>query len=663
MNFTSRIAFNSFLFCLVGLFSASSVLGMQSDPIMSIAGQAIDKSELIHIISKGKSDDASPGLSRDEFEENLEMFVNYKLKIKEAESQNLDKTEEFIREFESFKETLMAPYLIKNSLEEGELRKAYSRMQEIIRASHILFQFPPNASTEDSLIVLRMALKVQGEIKEGGNVDELAVKYSDDPSVNLNKGDLGYFTSLQMVAPFEDAVYNMQPGEISDPVLTDFGYHIIINKDRRPNPGQVKVSHLLVRLDPYDPNSDDVAKRKVADVYEEIQKESTVWNDIVKNYSEDQATNQKGGELPWFSVGSMIPEFEMVAFSLSEKGEVSPPVKTQYGYHILRLEDQRPLESYDALEKSIRSKILRASRASMIQSQVVAIQKSRYNFLEYEQNLALLKEILSGKESMEFKETLDQAEVSFSELFSIEDEAFDIDAFLDYVEEKERIPLKPDTDPFDLWYQSFVSNCLNEAEKSDLIANNSEYQMTLKEYRDGILLFSLMNKEVWQKGIMDSLGQRAFYVENIADYQWKERVEAFTVKVLDPEKADIAKNYLEGKKISASLQESFKEEIENESPLAFQSEYGLIEIEDNPVLSKLDPGQDYQEIESEGHLHLVLTGAKIPGGPKDFTETRGLIIKNYQESLDSTLLENLKNKYPVQINEKVKEEAFVSLNQ
>ncbi len=232
----------------------------------------MDKDELIYLISKGSSKEpSSKGMSREEFEENLTLFVNYKLKVREAEALGLDKSEEFNREFASFQENLKAPFLIKNSLEEGELRKAYSRMQEVIRASHILFQFPPNASREDSLIVLKMALKVKGEIEQNGDINSLAVQYSDDPSSKVNKGDLGYFTSLQMVQPFEDAAYNIQLGQVSNPVLTKFGYHLIQVKDRQPNPGQVLVSHILVRIDEKSPTGEHLARRKIADIYTEIQ--------------------------------------------------------------------------------------------------------------------------------------------------------------------------------------------------------------------------------------------------------------------------------------------------------------------------------------------------------------------------------------------------------
>ncbi|REG88441.1 peptidylprolyl isomerase [Algoriphagus antarcticus] len=660
---------SALLFTLLLIFE-SSVATMafvqatgQDDPLLTIGGKTVDKDELIYLLSKGnKSEPGTPGMSRDEFDENLDLFINYKLKVREAEAKGLDQSEEFLKEFESFRENIKAPFLIRNSLEEGELRKAYSRMQEIIRASHILLQFPANASEEDSMIVLRMAMKIEDEIKNGGSINDLAVEYSDDPSAQINKGDLGYFTALQMVQPFEDAAFSLQPGQVSDPVLTNFGYHIINVKDRQPNPGQVRVSHILIRIDENAPNGEDLAKRKVADIYNEIQKVSTIWDDIVKNYSEDPSSSLKGGILPWFSVGSMIPEFEMAAFSLTETGEVSPPIRTRYGYHILRLEEKRPVESFESMEESIRSRILRDSRSTMIQSQVMSIQKSRYNFDENEGNVAKLRAELNTTTKSGFAQYLTEKDLAADQLFSLQGKSYIAQDLADYMAEEE-ISLKIKTGTFDAWYERFAASELNKAEEADLAANNKEYRMLLKEYRDGILLFSLMNEEVWQKGLMDSVAQKAFYQKNIQEYQWKGRVNAYIVKVLDMTQLDAARKILQGNPLSDELIASFESSYESTNSLAFQTESGNIEYSEHPVLSKANMNESYQELEANGHLHIVLLGEKTNAEPKKFDETRGFVIRDYQEYLDKNLIETLRKKYPVKINPKAKEETFIALNQ
>jgi peptidyl-prolyl cis-trans isomerase SurA len=649
----------------VSLLGLSRIASAQnsSQVLLTLDGKPVDKDELVYLISKGKSTDTPvSGVSREEFEENLDLFIKYKLKVREAESLGLDQSTEFSREFDSFKETLIYPYLIKNSLEEGELRKAYSRMQEVIRASHILFQFPPNASSEDSLIVLKMALKVRGEIENGGNINELAVQYSDDPSAKSNKGDLGYFTSLQMVQPFEDAAFSLQIGQLSDPVLSNFGYHIIQVQDRQPNPGQVRVSHILVRFDAVDKTQEENARRKISDIYAEIQKENTIWEDIVKTFSEDPATNQRGGLLPWFGVGSMIPEFEMAAFSLTEIGEVSPPLKTQYGYHILRLEEKKPIEPFEEMEETIRSKILRDSRSGMIQSQVVAIQKARYAFVENENMVAQLAQLLNSTSKATFESALISNSLEKSSLFTLRGETYSATDLANFMKNEEISPrIKGGT--FEIWYDRFVATTLAQTEEKDLETNNKEYQMLLKEYRDGILLFSLMNQEVWQKGITDSLGQVEFYRKNITKYQWKNRVQAFLVKVLDRNQLENARKSIRGNGYNQELIRDFEANYKANTPLAFQTESGIFEYGDHGILSKINLETPYQEIEVDGILYLVILGQKYSAEPKKFEESRGLVIRDYQEHLDKTLIQALKSKYPIQINPRVKEEAFLALNQ
>lgn len=658
----SAFTFPLLFVCLLG--STSSVSAQDpKEVLLTLDGKPVEKDELVYLISKGKSSDTpKSGVSRDEFEENLDLFINYKLKVREAEAMGLDQSEEFLREFDSFKETLIYPYLIKNSLEEGELRKAYSRMQEVVRASHILFQFPPNASSEDSLIVLKMALKVRNEIENGGNINELAVQYSDDPSAKVNKGDLGYFTSLQMVQPFEDAAFNLQVGQLSDPVLSNFGYHLIQVQDRQPNPGQVRVSHILVRFDPNDQTQEENARRKISDIYAEIQKESTVWEDIVKTYSEDPATNRRGGLLPWFGVGNMIPEFEMAAFSLTEIGEISPPLRTQYGYHILRLEEKKPIDSFEEMEESIRSKILRDSRSGMIQSQVVAVQKARYGFSEDDASVSSLTNALNQTSKSNFEAAVVNSGLDKSRLFTLKNETYTVADLLAYIKSEE-VSQKTKVGTFDFWYDRYVANILAKTEEKDLESNNKEYQMLLKEYRDGILLFSLMNQEVWQKGIIDSLGQVNFYRKNIDRYQWKNRVEAFVVKVLDKNHLENARKSLQENPYSETLIQGFEANYKANSPLAYQTESGLFEYENHEVLSKINLNLSFQEIELDGVIYLVVLGQKYPAGPRKFEESRGLVIRDYQEFLDNALIQSLKRKYPIRINEQVKEEAFLALNQ
>lgn len=663
MNHRVLSAFLTLLFLTsAGFFSLSASAQEQADVLFTVGNKTVDKEQFLYLITKGKKiDPAAAILSREEFESNFDQFLLFQLKVAEAESMGLHQSEEFDREFGSFKETLIAPFLIKNGVEEGELRKVYGRMQEIVRASHILFQLPPNASNEDSLSKLKMALKVKAELEKGGDFNALALEYSDDPSAKVNKGDLGYFTSLQMVQQFEEAAYMLPVGSVSDPVVSDFGYHIIQVNDRQPNPGEVQVSHILVRFDSENISQEENARRRISDIYAEIQKENTRWEEIVKFYSEDPATKESGGILPWFGIGTMISEFEMAALSLTEVGEISPPIKTPYGYHILRLEGKRPLPSYEDLEQMIKSKILRNSKSGMIQSQVIAMQKARYGFNENEEELAKLSKTLTSEDLKAFGMQLQEKKLTGVQLFSINNTSYTAGDLWKFMQAEEVTPKGSGTF-FYRWLDRYIANTLEETEVKDLEATNTDYQKLLKEYRDGILMFSLTNQEVWQKGLNDSIGQQEFYTNNIQNYQWKTRVQAFLVKVNDASKLDNARKYLQNKGFNSESFATFEADYRANYPTAYATESGTFEYEEHPILSKVDLNKSYQELMVEGVPYVLVVGKIYPPGPRKFEEARGLVIRDYQAFLDQALLKRLKEKYPIQINSGVKEKAFAALN-
>ena len=650
------------------------ILSLSTSPFLALAQEkkevlvvvgtiSVDKEEFLQLMSKERQGE-SPAISltRKEFEENFESFLTYKLKVIEAESIKLDQLEEFNLEFSSVKESLIAPYLIKNSIEEGEVKKVYARLQEIVRAKHILFQFPPNPKKEDSLAVLQMALKVKAELENGADFGALALNYSDDPSAKMNKGDLGYFTGLQMVQQFEEAAYTLPVGSISDPILTDFGYHIIQVSSRQANPGEVQVSHILVRFDSENPSQEENARRRISDIYAEIQKENTIWEEIVQAYSEDPATKSAGGLLPWFGVGTMIPEFEMAGFSLTEIGEVSPPIKTAYGYHILRLEGKRGLEPYEEVEQSIRSKILRNSKTGMIESQVIAIQKSRYGFQENEVGISTVAGAVNATDIISFGTAVQEKKLGNTELFKANISSYTVKDLVNFMQSKEATP-KGNGTFFELWLDKFTEATLAKTEEVDLEKNNKDYQMLLKEYRDGILLFSLTNQEVWQKGLNDSIGQQAFFEKNSQNYLWKARVQAYLTKVNDASKLENARKYLQNKGFDTDSFAAFEADYRNNYPDAYATESGTFEYEAHPILSKVDLNKQYQELVIDGTSYVLVVGKVYPPGPRKFEEARGLIIRDYQEFLNQALTKRLKEKYPIQVNAGVKEKAFAALNQ
>lgn len=628
-------------------------------PLLTVGDEEIPGEEFLYMLSKNRQfKTAEQKIDSADFFTNLELFINYKLKVQEAVNLGLDKTEEFSREFEMFKDDLTQPFLIKNSLQEGELMKAYNRMKEVIKASHILLQFPPNASQADTISVLRMALKLKEEAEAGADFNQLAVEHSDDPSAKDNRGSLGYFTALQMVSAFEDAAYNLQIGQISDPILTDYGYHIIKLEDRMPNPGEIKVSHILVRSQGTDPVSEERALRKVSEIYTELQKPESSWEELCALYSEDPGTKNSGGSLPWISLGTVIPEFERSAFSLQEEGEISAPTRTPFGYHIIRLEERRPLSSYEEMEPMIKSRVLRDTRSTLIQSQVIAIQKSRYGFLENEPNVEVVNQIFNGNSQAEAKKLIEERGLGSSALFVVSGETKTVKDFLDFLDAEQLSVKGSQKSGFTNLFDRYVSTTLQDAEVNDLMTNNEEYKLLIQEYRDGILLFSLMNEQVWQKAIEDSLGQVKFYNEHIDRYQWSERIQALIITMGKAESIPSVRRFLADKKYLPNLSSRLENTFLINNPLAFTYEEGVYEWAQHPILKKLDNGRNFHELTQDGKTHFVVFGDKVPPGPKKFEETRGKVIQEYQEFLDKSLVDRLRETYSVQINEEEKRKLY-----
>jgi peptidyl-prolyl cis-trans isomerase SurA len=630
-------------------------------PLLTIGDQEIYSDEFLHLLQKNRqAKDSESKISEEEFNENFSLFINYKLKVFEAENLGLDTVEEFRREFEMFKEDLIRPFLIKNSLQEGELMKAYNRMKEVLKASHILIQFPTNASHEDSVSVFTMAMKVKAEAESGADFNELAVKYSDDPSVKENKGNLGYFTALQMVHAFEDAAYALNVSEISEPVLTNFGYHLIKLEDRKPNPGEIRVSHILVRTQIGDPVAEERSLRKVGDIYTELGNPESDWEEICRLYSEDVATKNSGGKLPWISLGTVIPEFERVAFALNEEGEISPPVKTPFGFHIIRLEEKKEIASFEDMEQSLKSRILRDTRSTLIQSQVTAMQKSRYRFFENENLLQKLQPLFS-LQGNELRKSVENLELSSEVLIGSDYGNKTVLDFVNFIEEGNQAFRVGQKSQFDAWYERFIESSLNEAEEKDLLANNEEYQMLVKEYRDGILLFSLMNEQVWQKALEDSTGQVNYYQNNIDKYQWKERVQALIVTMGKEEVSQSVRRFLADKSYQPNLLERLENTFLLTNPLAFNIQEGVFEWQNHPVLQKASKIAGFQEMKLDGRTYFVITGKPIAPGPKKFEETRGKVIQDFQEYLEKSIISNLKENYLIVVNEDEKQKLLETL--
>lgn len=502
-----------------------------------IGNQPVTAGEFRYLYEKNRSDD-STAYTEQNLREYLNLFVNFKRKVAEARALGYDTTKEYKSELAEYQKQLAKPYLSANAYTDRMIKEAYQRLQEEINASHILVACRRDASPQDTLAAFHKIQDLRRRALAGEDFGMLAALYSDDPSAKEEKGNLGYFTALQMVYDFETAAYKTPVGQISDVVRTQFGYHIVKVLDRRPNRGSIKVAHIMARFPEKATAADSVATYERIRAIKQRLMQGASWDSLCLAYSDDMNTRDIGGELHWFSTGTMIPAFAEPAFQLKNIGDISEPVQTQYGWHLIKLKDRRPIEPFSELEPILRQKINKDSRGQMSRSYLIAKLKKENEWVENEQVKQLLL-AMPDESILQGEWNYDRASKDLSKvIFTIKGKPYLLrDAAL-FMENNQGMGQRPGTQLRNFvndLYEQFVAQSLTDYEEAHLAEKYPDYGYLVNEYREGILLFKIMEERVWGKALTDKEGLQKFFAQNRERYQWPDRaqVSIFTVSSQD----------------------------------------------------------------------------------------------------------------------------------
>ncbi len=496
-----------------------------SEPVLfTVQNEPTSLQEFLYVYNKNNfaRDSINP---REDLRQYLDLYINFKLKVQEAKEAGLHKEQAFIDELAGYKKQLAKPYLTEKEVTEKLVRQAYQRLGTEVKASHILIGLKQNPEPADTLAAYNKIMGLRDRLQKGENFEALARQYSEDPSASMNGGNLGYFTALQMVYPFENAAYNTAEGKISNPVRTNFGYHLLKVHDKRPSQGKVKVGHIMVRAgEGASEEETRAAKEKINEIYKRL-KEGGDWNQLAAQFSEDRATKSRGGELDWFGTGNMVPSFEEAAFSLEQKGEFSEPVQTPYGWHIVRLVEREQLPPLEEIQEELAQKVSRDSRAQLQEEALLERLREENRLQEKTANVENLmaqadSSLLSG--SWQYQpDSLTGAKP----LFTINEQPYTVAEFKSWLKQQ-------NTSAFNIsasrqlskLYQNWQQESLVGYEEAHLEEKYDEYRMLVQEYHDGILLFQLMDEKVWTRALEDSVGLQQYFEANRDKYQWEERL-------------------------------------------------------------------------------------------------------------------------------------------
>ena len=614
-------------------------LKAQDEVLMTINGEPITKSEFEYIYNKNNSDNAIDKKTLDEY---VELFVNFKLKVAEAKAQGLDTTKTFKRELNGYRKQLAKPYLTDAELEDALFREAYSHFSEDCEVSHILIK----TEGDDTLTSYNKALEVIARLNAGEDFGKVADETSADQSVARNHGYLGWFTALQLVWPFEKAMYDLPLNQISTPIKSDYGYHVIKVHNRRPAWGQVNARHIMKVCS--ESMTPDMQNKKYQEMVE-IKKRLDAGEDfatLAKEVSDDKASAQKGGDLGWFGIGRMVREFEVATYALNA-GETSEIIKTRFGYHIINLKEKRGVEPFEKKKADIQRMMQYDSRSTAAKTSFINKLKKEYNFqinnnevikakvlaVQYADNDSLLK--IKAVEHDGALITFADQQITTSELVSyyVMTKAMgtDMDTKIDQIAEMK----------------------LMQYEDSQLENKYTDFANLMKEYHDGILLFEVSNHEVWEKAIKDKKGLEKYFKQNRKNYTWSEpRYRGFVVKCKD--EATAKRLNKEIKRMNPdSVVNYVRTKVNNDSITFATIERGLWKQGENSHVDLTQFKQTNTQTEVNEKLPIVITIGKKLKKPETYIDVRGTITADYQNHLEKLWIENLRNKYTVEINQEV----------
>ncbi|MBC7439795.1 MAG: peptidylprolyl isomerase, partial [Flavobacterium sp.] len=454
----------------------------------------------------------------------LELFVGYKLKVNKAYKLGLQNNAPYQNELKSYRSQLAKNYFNDTKVTQQLIEEGYNRLQKEIKASHILILVDENALPEDTLKAFKKIEEISKKALAGEKFDDLAVQYSEDPSAKDNKGDLGFFTAFKMVYPFENAAYTTPKGSVSKIIRTRFGYHILKINDIRINRGEITVAHIMI-LNPKPEETGKDAKTTINDIYKKIQ-QGEKFEDLAKQFSEDKSSSSKGGVLNRFGSGQLSSEeFENVAFSLDKSGDISKPFQSQFGWHIVKLIEKHPVKSLDETKSELETKIGKDDRSKKITEKLNEKLRKKYTYKRDSKQFAILSKLVTN-DFYDSKWVLPENSKTYTTPFlSINTKKIEGKAFLDFVDKQQKsgLKIKPLSKLMDVLYEKFLDEQLTAYYDENLEGEFQEFANVMEEYRDGLLLFDLMEKEIWNRAKTDTLGLKTFYDAHKMQHMWKKR--------------------------------------------------------------------------------------------------------------------------------------------
>ncbi len=628
-----------------------------SETLLTINNTPVSADEFISLYIKNTKATGAK-IDKSTLDDYLNLFINFKLKVQAARDAGIDTLSSFRNEYNGYIDQLAQSYFIDQETLDALTREAYQRMKEEVSASHILISIPETVTGADTLKYYQKALEARSKVINGEPFGKVALTTSNDPSVSRNNGYLGWFSAFQMVYPFETAAYSTPVDSVSMPVRTRFGYHIIKVHGRRPAKGQIKIAHIMVRVNPNaSPQEMENARQKIVDIHNRLLNGES-FAELAKKESQDNGTAPNGGELPWIRSGQIIPEFEEVAFALKDTGDISKPFQTSFGWHVVKLLDRKLPGEFEEMLPEIKNLLARDSRTMIIRTTFINKLKKEYGVKEFPAESA--KHLTSLIDSTIFKGEWKVPSIKANPTVLVAKELnYPLSDLLQFIGQNQQKSKGNSLQSFiSSIYTDWVNQTIINFEKSLLPQKYPEFKQLANEYLEGMLLFEISNREVWTKA-SDSVAISTFYENHRDKYTWGEKIYFTVYQTPDSKIAQAFENALK-KNPAINPDVLIKKWNKKAQNVTYNQQVGF---PDNPLLSGYTQWNSGINSSVQNNNHLVVHISKITTGePKELNDCRAEVMADYQNYLEESWIQTLKEKYKVDINNDTYSKLLENLN-
>lgn len=630
---------------------------VQRDVLFTIDGTKYYTDDFARIYKKNL--DLVKDESQKDLNTYLDLYIGYKLKVAKANKLGLQNGAQYLDELKSYRNQLAKNYITDSKVTNELVQEAYNRSQREINASHILILCDENAEPADTLKAFNKITAIKKRIENGENFDAVAKTTSEDPSAKDNSGNLGWFSVFRMVYPFETAAYKTPVGKVSNPVRSRFGYHLVKVNDARPNRGDIQVAHIMI-MKAKDSADAEKPKKTIFEIYQKLQ-QGEKFEELAKQFSEDKSSATKGGVLNRFSSGMLSSEeFENTAYGLTKEHPVSEPVKTAYGWHIIKLMEKFPPKSLEESKKELEERISRDERSRLISNSLTDKLKKKYTVKTdakmYDKAKSMVFDnVYEGK--WDVPTDMKPYETT---MLTVQDRSVSAADFLKYVKDNQKAKsgIKPVGKMVDALYDKYKDDEINKYYNDNLEKEFPEFASVVEEYRDGLLIFDLMDKEIWQRSKKDSLGLENFYNNLKEKPQWKTRAQAI---ILSSVKEDVTKKALAMLKKGKSIQE-IKDKFNTKDKVDIMVSESFYEEGDSALPKDTKMVVGTSDVMKQGDYYYAVKIDKIlPAGNKSLDECKGKIVNDYQQYLEQNWVNELKKEFTIDVDKNTFEKVKASL--